>query len=369
MTATETNTESKDMDDLTNRMPTPSKMKDLKLKPLAKQVIVITGASSGIGLVTARMAVERGASVVLVSRNEEVLRSLVEEIIASGGRAVYAVADVGKQDDVANVAHTAIEAFGGFDTWVNNAGVSIFGAVDEVSIEDQRKMFETNYWGVVYGSLEAIKHYKERESDGWAGSLINTGSFFGDRATPVQSTYSATKHALHGWTDALRMEMEAEQAPISVTLLHPGRIDTPYDQHAQNYLPTQPAHRDMIYPPEAVAEATLWAATHPMRDMFIGSQSKALVLLAGLSPRLMDRFMERYMFWSQQRADVQPTNLGESSLHEPSFGLAERGIPKGWVRRRSYYVEAEKHREVALIAVGALVALRLLSIAAKAGKR
>ncbi|MDN4610636.1 SDR family oxidoreductase [Arthrobacter burdickii] len=327
-----------------------------QLKSLKDQVIVITGASSGIGLVTARMAAKRGAAVVLAARNGEALRSLEQEIRAAGGRAQHVVADVGRQEDVEHIAVVARQEFGGFDTWVNNAGVSIFGSVDEVSIEDMHRMMDTNYWGVVYGSREAVRQYRGRT--GASGAIVTVGSVFGDRATPVQSTYSSTKHAVHGWTDALRMEMEAQGVPVSVTLLHPGRIDTPYNEHAQSYIDQQPAHRGMIYPPEAVAEAILHAAVHPTRDLFIGSQVKLGVVAAAIAPRLMDRFMEWHMYRSQ-RADRPSRRTGDSALHQPGYGLHERGTHQGWVRGRSYYLKAEKHPALAALLAGTAIGTAL----------
>jgi len=309
------------------------------LKPLPNQVIVITGASSGIGLVTARMAAKRGAKLVVAARNEDALRQLVEEIRSKGGEAIYVVADVGQEEDVNRIAEVAIAEFGGFDTWVNNAGVSIFGACEEVSIPDMKRMFDTNFWGVVYGSRAAVKHFRQRKSN---GALINVGSFLGDRAAPVQSTYSASKHALHGWTDALRMELEKEKAPVSVTLIHPGRIDTPYNEHARSYISKQPAHRGMIYPPEAVAEAILYSAEHPKRDMFVGFQSKFLAILGALAPRLTDKLMEIWAFPSQQ-SDRPSRDKEDNALYQPGYGMHERGTHQGWVRSGSFYVKASEH--------------------------
>jgi short-subunit dehydrogenase len=312
----------------------------LKLRKLPEQTIVVTGASSGIGLVTARMAARSGAQVVLVARNGEALAQLAEEIRATGGRALAVVADVGNEADIAQVVTRATAELGGFDTWVNNAGVSIFGKLEEVSIEDMRRLFDTDFWGVVYGSRAAVAHFRRR---GHPGALINVGSFFGDRAVVVQSLYSAAKHAVHGFTDALRMELEAERAPVSVTLIHPGRIDTPYNEHAHSYLQHQPAHRGMIYPPEAVAEAILHAAEHPKRDLFVGSQARFAAALGALSPRLTDRIMERIMFRSQQ--SHRPSRpRSESALHRAGYGLHERGTHEGQLmRRRSFYVKAAKH--------------------------
>ena len=138
------------------------------LKPLDQQMIVITGASSGIGLVTARAAVKAGAGVLLVSRNEEALRQIAAELRAEGARVDYVTADVSRREDHERIARTAIERFGGFDSWVNNASVGTAGELDKVTLEDHRRVFDVNYWGVVYGSLEAAKHLRRRQCVGRA---------------------------------------------------------------------------------------------------------------------------------------------------------------------------------------------------------
>ena len=203
----------------------------VRLKPVEDQVIVITGASSGIGLATARMAAARGAKLVLVARNEEALRDIAQDCERRGGEAVPVAADVARREDVERVAKVARDRFGGFDTWVNDAAVALYGTVDEIPIEDQRRQFEVNYWGVVYGSLAAAKHLRRR-----GGAIINIGSVLSDRAMIYQTQYSATKHAVKAFTDGLRVELEGEGAPISVTLIKPSAIDTPYPEHARNYL-------------------------------------------------------------------------------------------------------------------------------------
>src|SRR4051812_35843076 len=145
----------------------------VRLKGVGDQVMVITGASSGIGLATARMAARCGARLVLAARNEEALRQLADEINGSGGQAAYVVADVGSEEDVRRIAHTALERFGAFDTWVNNAGVGIYGRLLDVTTQDSRRLFDTNFWGVVYGSREAARHLRTRKV---AGAIINVGS-------------------------------------------------------------------------------------------------------------------------------------------------------------------------------------------------
>jgi short-subunit dehydrogenase len=318
----------------------------ITLKPLDQQVMVITGASSGIGLVTARLAAKAGARLVLAARNEAALQQLAQEIRRQGGQALAVAADVGDEDDVLRIAEAAITEFGTFDTWVNNAGVSIFGHCEEVSIADMRRMFDTVYWGAVYGSRAAVAHFRQR---GEAGALINIGSFFGDRATPVQSTYCTAKHALHGWTNALRMELEMEKAPVSVTLIHPGRIDTPYNEHAQSYYQHQVAHRGMVYPPSAVAEAILFAAAHPKRDMYVGFQAKVLKMVGDVAPRFLDKLMEVVTVPGQ--VDPQPPLAQcrnqrplQSWLRPARARLAPRLVSLGQHLRKSAEAPAAGHR-------------------------
>lgn len=335
----------------TKKEETAAKKGKLVLKPLSEQVIVITGASSGIGLVTARMAAAQGAKVVAVARNEEALQELVAELEGKGQTAIYVAADVGREEEIERVAEVTIAKFGTFDTWVNNAGVSIFGRAMEVTTADMKRMFDTVYWSVVYGSKAAVRHFTER---GVPGALINVGSIFGDRGVVVQSTYSSAKFAVHGWTENLRMELEKEKAPVSVTLIHPGRIDTPYNEHAQSYLDKQPVHRGMIYPPEAVAEAILHTAAHPKRDMFVGSQARLGALFGNLVPRLTDKAFELIMFRGQQSHDRPSQPMEAGALHEPGYGMHERGTNEGFVRGGSLYVKASKHPLVSTAAVAGL---------------
>ena len=309
----------------------------LMLKPLEIQVIVITGATSGIGLVTARMAAKRGARLVLAARSEDVLQELAEEIKSAGGEATYVVADVGNEADVLKIATTAKERFGGFDTWINNAGVSIYGKFTEVPIAEQRRLFETNYWGVVHGSLAAVNQLRLR-----GGALINVGSVLSDRAIPLQGAYCASKHAVKGFTDALRMELEHEGAPISVTLIKPSAIDTPYTDHAKNYLPVEPRNPPPVYSPETVAEAILYCAENAERDVFVGGGGKGLTLLGNYAPRTTDKVMEWAMFDLQQ-SDKPARPREQHSLDKPSGPSGERGHYDGHVAESSLYTKSSLH--------------------------
>lgn len=324
----------------------------LRLKPLTDQVIVITGASSGIGLATARSAARKGARLVLASRSEEDLRQLVEEIRREGHQAVHVTADVGSEGDVRRIADAAHREFGGFDTWVNNAGVSVYGKALEIPTEDMRRVFETNFWGVVYGSRIACEHLRHH-----GGALINLGSEVSDKAAPLQGIYSASKHAVKGWTDALRMELEYDKAPVSVTLIKPGPIDTPYTQHARNYLEDQPKHVAPVYAPESVADGILHAATRPVRELFIGSSAKVFSTMSNWAPRLTDKAAERMLIPGTHSG--QPRH-GRDALYEAGGGLHERGDYPGMVRK-SLYTRATMHPVVTTAAaVGAGLLLSTL---------
>jgi NAD(P)-dependent dehydrogenase (short-subunit alcohol dehydrogenase family) len=314
---------------------------NFRLKKLSDQVIVITGASSGIGLVTARLAAKRGARVVLNARNEQALRRIVDGINAAGGEAIHVAGDVGEFADVQKIATESLRRFGGFDTWVNNAGVSIYGAVLDQPLADQRRLFETNYWGVVHGSMVASAHLRGR-----GGALINVGSVLSDVAIPVQGTYCASKHAVKGYTDALRLELEEEGAPISVTLIKPSSIDTPYTRHAKNLMPVEPQNPPPVYAPDLVAEAILHCAENPERDLYVGGGGRMLVEAGHYAPRLTDKLIKATMFTGQE-SDRQKPGGRQDSLYGPSADGEERGGYPGHVAESSVYTKASVHPLIA----------------------
>jgi short-subunit dehydrogenase len=280
------------------------------LKPLEEQVMVITGASSGIGLATAEAAAEKGARLVLTSRSEEALSEIAQRINDAGGEAIYVVADVADRGQMERVASAAIGRFGRIDTWVNDAGISIYGRLDEVSEEDSRRLFDTNFWGVVNGSLVALPHLLKR-----GGALINLGSEVSDAVVPLQGMYSASKHAVKGFTDALRIELEeVDEAPISVTLIQPTAVNTPFPQHARNYMDREPKLPTPQLDPKEVAEAILDAATDPARDVKVGMMAKLNTTTAKIAPKLGDKMSATYV--DRQQYD-EPPRRPEGSLYTP----------------------------------------------------
>ena len=315
----------------------------LRLKPLGKQVMVITGATSGIGLSTARAACARGVRLVLAARNGEALKAVRDDLAAKkGGKIAYVVADVGIEADVGAIAETAIREFGGFDTWVNNAGVSIFAPLTETPIADQRRLFETNYWGVVYGSLEAVKHFKTRDG---GGALINIGSTTGDMALPLQGASSASKSAVASFTKALRMELMAERAPVSVTLVKPSAVDTPYRDHARNLAAGGSRAEAPVYATPLVAEAILYAARQPVRELTVGTTSGFLSVLNALAPSAA----EPLMAWASPKHDLgAPSRRAvDDNLHHAGRDLRERSFQAG-VRESSLYSSAQMRPKTTL---------------------
>jgi short-subunit dehydrogenase len=305
----------------------------VKLKKLKDQTVVITGASSGIGLATARLAARSGAAVMLSARNEQDLRRVTQEIRGRGGRASFVVADVADPEGMMRLADAAVREFGGIDTWVNNAGVSIYGKLTEVPLEDKRRLFDTNFWGVVHGCRAAVKHLQER-----GGAIINIGSIVSDRAVPLQGMYSASKHAVQGYTDALRMELEHDRAPIAITLVKPSAIDTPYLEHARNYMETAPNFPPPVYDPELVARAILRCAERPVREVTVGGGGRMLSVAGRVAPRTMDRYMEATMFRQQRDPDREAVH--HDSLYAPSRDGLARGPYSGHVKRSSLYTAA-----------------------------
>jgi NAD(P)-dependent dehydrogenase (short-subunit alcohol dehydrogenase family) len=329
---------------------------DLELKPVGEQIIVITGASSGIGLVTAQAAAERGARVVLAARNEQDLAAATAQIRERGGRAVHHVCDVADTAQVEALADRAVAEFGGIDTWVNNAAVSIYGRCVDVPVEDMRRQFDVNYWGQVNGMIAAVKRLREK-----GGAIINVASAAADRALPLQANYCASKHAIKAFADSLRMELEHDGVPIAITVIKPSSIDTPLFEKSKTFLGVEPQPIPPVYTPDVVARAILAAAEQPTRDLIVGGMGKVVSLGEKLAPQLTDKYMERTTFDSQKTA-IQAAADRPSNLYQPvEHDGGERGHFEGRVRKWSAYTEAVRHPRAAS---GLLAAAGLSLVAA-----
>lgn len=257
----------------------------LSLKPLHQQVVVITGASSGIGLATVQAAARAGAKVVLAARSVDVLKAIVATLVQQGHEAICVQADVADRAQVQAVADAAIARFGRIDTWCNIAGITIYGRVEDVLEADARRLFDVNFWGMVHGSMAALPHLRKQ-----GGALINVGSEASVVAVPMQGIYSASKHAVKGYTDALRIEVtEMDGAPVSITLVEPTAVNTPLPEHARNYMDQQPKLPTPQLDPHRVAAAILGAATAPTREVKVGLMATLDVAVEKLAPGVADK--------------------------------------------------------------------------------
>lgn len=284
-------------------------------KPLQDQVVVVTGASQGIGRETSLELAERGASVVVAARNEDALRTLADEIEGMGGQAEVVVADVGEFDQVQRIGERAIERFGRVDTWINNAAISAYATVEQLEPEEMDRLVRVNLLGIMYGCRVAVAQMKPRRE----GTIINVGSALSERAVPLQSVYVATKHGVAGFTEALRLELMHEEAGIDVVLILPSSINTPLFNFARSKLGVQPMPVPPVYEPKVVAQAICHAAEHGGREIVVGGWGKLLTIAQRLSPSLLDRYMLQGDRAFKQQQTHRPDDRRDN-LFQPSQG-------------------------------------------------
>jgi NAD(P)-dependent dehydrogenase (short-subunit alcohol dehydrogenase family) len=276
----------------------------VKLKPIENQVVVLMGASSGIGRETALRLSKRGAKVVVAARNEAGLRSLEDEIRGLGGKARAVIADVSEFEQVEAVAQSAVEEYGRLDTWVHLAAAGLFARFDQTQPDEFRRVVDVDLMGQVYGAMAALPHIK-REG---RGALVHVSSVVGKRSAPLQSAYSASKHGVDGFLESLRIELLHEGwNSIGVTNVMPAAINTPFFTKARTRLGVKPKGFPPIYQPGVVVDAILYSAEKAPREMVAGGAGKGMLITQRLSPRLMDAIMVRGGFGSQMTEEPKST--------------------------------------------------------------
>ncbi len=283
----------------------------MQLKPINQQVVAIVGASSGIGRETALQFAARGAKLVVSARSKTGLETLVEEIQSRGGEAVAVPADVTNFEQVQAIASKAVEQYGRLDTWVHAAATGILARFDQIEPEEFKRVIDVNLMGQVYGAMVALPHLK-REG---RGALIHISSMEGRRSLPLQSPYCAAKHGVEGFLESLRVELQHEGIPISVTSIKPSVINTPYYNKVQTKLGVKPTGIPPYYQASLVTEAILYVAEHPTRDFIVGDVGKVLDLLQRLSPELVDTLLLLVGFQGQRtnepKSEDAPNNVFE----------------------------------------------------------
>jgi NAD(P)-dependent dehydrogenase (short-subunit alcohol dehydrogenase family) len=283
----------------------------MQLKPINQQVVAVVGASSGIGRETAHQFAKKGARVVVAARSQPALESLVAEIRDSGGEATAVLADVTMFEQVKAIADKAVAQYGRLDTWVHNAAVALYATFEQTTPEEFKRIIDVNLIGQVHGAMAALPHLK-REG---RGALIHVSSIEARRTLPFHSAYGAAKHGIDGFLEALRVELQHEKLPISVTNVMPASINTPLFNKARTKIGVKPMGMPPIYQPNLVAQAILNVAEHPKRDVVVGDAGKMMLLGQRLSPGLMDAYMLLTGFKSQRtnepKAEDAPDNLFE----------------------------------------------------------
>jgi NAD(P)-dependent dehydrogenase (short-subunit alcohol dehydrogenase family) len=312
---------------------------NMKLKPVSDQVVVIVGASSGIGRETALRFAERGSKVVVAARSEPGLTSLVNEIEARGGQGAYAVCDVSDFEQVKAVAETAAQKFGRIDTWVNVAAVSVYARFEETSPEEFRRVIEVNYLGQVHGALAALPHLRQTGQ----GALIAISSVESIVSLPLHSSYAASKHAVEGVMDGLRRELMAEGVPISVTSIKPGTINTPFFNNSRSKMDVKPKGPPPVYDPAVVADCVLYAAENPVRDLFAGGAGKMMAVTQMVAPKLMDTTLAKMGIASERTDEPVPGGFSGNLYTPLTEDNRSQGDFTARSRRFSAYTWMETH--------------------------
>jgi NADP-dependent 3-hydroxy acid dehydrogenase YdfG len=325
------------------------------------KVVMITGASAGIGRATARAFAKRGAKIGLFARSGERLEVARAEVEEAGGRGLVLAADVADDQAVENAARQLEEEFGPIDIWVNNAMVSVFSPIAEMKPEEFRRVTEVTYLGYVWGTLAALRRMRPRNR----GTIINVGSALAYRGIPLQSAYCAAKHAIHGFTEALRAELIHDKKDIRICEVEMPAVNTTQFDWVKSRLPNKPQPVPPIYQPEVAADAIVYAATHNRREIYVGFPTVEAVVGNKVAPRLVDRYLGRNCYQSQQTDEPDDPDRPNNLFNPVPGDFGAHGVFDNRARKFSLQLWLNKHQDflagAVLIPAAAIAGLLLLS--------
>jgi NAD(P)-dependent dehydrogenase (short-subunit alcohol dehydrogenase family) len=332
------------------------------------RVVVVTGASGGIGRATARAFAATGASVALLARGESGLDGAVEDVRRSGGTALALPTDVADADQVQAAAERVEQELGPIDTWVNVAFTSVFAPFDQISPAEFTRVTQVSYLGYVYGTMAALSRMKARNR----GTIVQVGSALAYRGIPLQSAYCGAKHAIQGFNESLRCELLHERSGVNVTMVQMPAVNTPQFSWVLSRLPRHAQPVPPIYQPEVAARAVLFAADHPRRrEYWVGASTAATLMANAVAPGLLDRYLARTGFDSQQtegpKDPQQPVNLWEPADGAEGDDFGAHGVFDDKATDRSAQLWASQHHGAT--AAGSAVAAVLGAAAATMWRR
>ncbi|MBA2310350.1 MAG: SDR family oxidoreductase [Pseudonocardiales bacterium] len=328
-----------------------------------RQVVVITGASGGVGRATAQRFARRGAAIALLARGEVGLNAVADEVRSAGGTALPIMVDVADNRGVDEAAERAEAELGPIDVWVNAAFSSVFAPFTQVSPEEFQRATEVTYLGMVNGTRAALRRMLPRDS----GTIVQVGSAIAYRAIPLQSVYSGAKAAARGFTDALRCELLHDKSGVRVTQVHLPAVNTPQFDWVLSRLPRRPQPVPPIYQPEVAADAIVHAADHPRRrEYWVGASTVATVLASKIAPGLLDWYLAKTGYDAQQTKQRQPAD-SPSNLWVPADGpggsdFGSHGRFDDKAAPRSYQLWASQHPGVVGAGAAGVAALTGLAM-------
>jgi len=318
------------------------------------EVVIVTGASGGVGRAIAHAFARRGARIGLLARGESSLARAVAECEELGGQALALPTDVSDIEQIRSAAATARDQFGPIDIWVNDAMATVFARVVDVSADEFRRATEVTYLGTVYGTMVALEHMRPADR----GTIVQVGSALSYRAIPLQAAYCGAKFAIRGFTDSLRVELMHDGSAIRVTMVQLPGVNTTQFNWCRSKLPEHPQPVPPIYQPEIPAEAVYHAAHHPRRELWVGYSTFQAILGGMVAPRFADWYLARTGFKGQQVSGMEVSADRPDNLFSPVPELAAtHGIFDDQAKRRSPQLWASLHRGALAAGVGGGAAL------------